>query len=205
MIERALIELDETTHNRTEPLSIYQSDQVCLLINSYYINICGSMDNLAWALLYKLNPKNIDENNCDHRKLATLSNLTFKNQLKSNGLIKLTESLNNLQDWIADLKKFRDPSAHRIPLIISPSILSKIDLAKYTDLDQEAADLISNGRRSEGMEKFYEKCSLGTFSPIFICENPEFAAYPIIGQLNHDHTHWLKAVFSVLDHGFTLA
>lgn len=205
MIESSILELDRSTRNRTTPLDVYQTELLCVHLNSYYINIVGSLDNLAWALLYKLDIEGIDENKWKFQKLATLSNPDLGNLLIEKHFTILANLLAVLRGWILDLKEFRDPSAHRIPLLVSRSIFNESDIASHSLLDEEAARLIENGNHGAGMAKLNEAYSLGNYHPVFICENPSITPYHLASQLNRDHSLWLNTVSTVLDHAFSLA
>ena len=140
-----------------------------------------------------------------YRKLAALSNPDLHTILINNHLSKLATLLVGMKEWLSDLKKFRDPSAHRIPLLVPRSIFSGSDIDTHHSLDQEAAALIQAGQHAEGMAKLHEAFSLGSYHPVFICENPSIEPYHLASQLNHDHQQWLTTVTAILQHAFSSA
>jgi hypothetical protein len=89
-------------------------------LNSIYIHISGGLDNLAWGFCYqkKLYDK-INEDDYQVQRKVGLRNSKFLNKLKEMKFERLHNFLSTFQDWLGDLKKFRDPIAHRIILLSS--------------------------------------------------------------------------------------
>ena len=73
MMEESIIILDEELSKSQGPLNTYLSIRLTLFLNAYYLNLAGSLDNLAWALVYHKGLLNdINEDTQRHRRFAQL-------------------------------------------------------------------------------------------------------------------------------------
>ncbi len=203
MIAAVAVILDDELNKATGPIGIHLAERLSLFVNSYYLNLAGSLDNLAWALTYHHSLlANIDENEIEHRKVAQLLNRKFLTLLSNNGLAQLSDTLIPFTDWYWEMREFRDPAAHRIPLFVPQSIYSEADVAKANELDKEGSDLIASGEYDEGMCLIRESFSLGEFVPIFTSESPRIKNYFIAERINYDNDNWTRIVMAVFDYGF---
>lgn len=203
MMESAITSFYNKIGKSTEPLSHYLVYELSLLLNAYYLNLVGSLDNIAWALTYLHNLLDcIDEDNIEHRKFVNISGNKFLQKLRDKDLKTLADKIESVNGWYKDTKRFRDPAAHRIPLYIPSAILSESDIQQHTDLDIEAAKLIKNGRYNEGANLLYKRENLGIHVPIFFSESPNIKRYELAKQINKDHQNWLDLVEICLDIGF---
>lgn len=203
MMESAITTFDAKIGNSTKPLSNYLVFELSLLLNGYYLNLVGSFDNLAWALTYhhKL-LEQIDEDNNQHRHFANISGNKFLKKLRDNKLNQLADKLETNKDWLAEVKKFRDPAAHRIPLYIAPSQYSQEDLQKRKSLDEMAAKLTKEGNHFESASLTYQIEQLGTHLPYFFTQSSDPIGYFLPKQINEDHKNWLKLVKAIFEFGF---
>lgn len=203
MMEEAICTLDQEIGKSEEPLDRYLATRLTLLLNAYYLNLAGSLDNLAWALMYQYSlVEDVDENEQNHRKIAQLFDKKFLAKLRERNLEQLDKELQPFRDWYWDMRKFRDPAAHRIPLLVSHSVYSEEDVKKAQELDEAAAQLIRQGEWKDGMNLLRQSDQLGKHIPIFISENPEIKRYDLARQVNLDHANWLRIVEVVLQIGF---
>ena len=53
MMQKARMEIRIATKDRLEPLDPYSSTHLGIYLNSYYLNLLGALDNLAWAATYE--------------------------------------------------------------------------------------------------------------------------------------------------------
>jgi len=121
MIERSLDELAEVLGRGGESLSPSTSTFLTLHLNSYYFNLCRSLDNLSWALIYQFRLlKEADENLWEHQQFAALHRKPLLSSLENKGQPGLVVLIRDFQDWCLDLRTHRDPGALRIPLSIPP-------------------------------------------------------------------------------------
>jgi hypothetical protein len=204
MMEEAILTLDQEIGTSEEPLNHYLATRLTLLLNAYYLNLAGSLDNLAWALTYQYSlVEEVDENKPKHREIAQLFGNKFLAKLREKNLEKLDKELQPFRDWYWDMRKFRDPAAHRIPLLVSHSVYSEEDVKKAQELDEAAAQLIRQGKWKDGMNRLRQSDRLGKHLPIFISENPEIQCYDLARQVNLDHANWLQIIEVVLRIGFS--
>ena len=53
-IESGRVVIERITGSpRREPISVYEATELSLHLNAYYLNVCGTLDNLAWALQHE--------------------------------------------------------------------------------------------------------------------------------------------------------
>lgn len=128
MIERSLDELAEELGRGGESQSPSASTFLTLHLNSYYFNLCGSLDNLSWALIYQFRLlKEVDENRWEDQQFAALHKKPLLSALENNGRPGLATRIRDFQDWCSDLRTLRDPGALRIPLNIPPVLSGATD------------------------------------------------------------------------------
>lgn len=203
MMESAINELYSKVGKSDKPLSSYLAVDLSLLLNAYYLNLTGSLDNIAWALTYHHSLINsINENDFNQQRLAQLTGNNFILELRKKNLQKLADELLLMGDWCKSVKRFRNPAAHNIPLYVPHTIFSERDAKKHKELDRDAAELIKDGKREEGMNLFFESYNLGKHYPVFITEFPQKKIYELPKKINEDHENWLKIIEIVFKFGF---
>src|SRR6266536_5669228 len=48
--------IEEITHSpQDRPIGVYRATDLAIQLNAYYLNLCGALDNLAWAMQYEWN------------------------------------------------------------------------------------------------------------------------------------------------------
>lgn len=203
MMEEAILTLDAEIGKSEKPIEHYLANRLTLFLNAYYLNLAGSLDNLVWALTYEHNlVDDTDEDNKQHRQFAQLLGKKFLCRLRQNHLEKLSDKLQPFQDWYWDMRKLRDPAAHRVPLFVPHSVYSEDDVKLAQKLDKEAAELIRQGEQDNGMKRLYQSHKLGKHMPIFVSEAPKIQRYDLARQVDLDHGNWLQVVEVVLRVGF---
>ncbi|MEK6304643.1 MAG: hypothetical protein AABO41_28500 [Acidobacteriota bacterium] len=136
MVEAAIIILDDEISETQSPMDHYLAEKLALFLNAYYLNLAGSLDNLAWALTYHHNLiPNVNEADLKHRRFAQLLTKAFLIELRQNNLDPLADALEPFRDWYQDMREFRDPAAHRIPLRVPPSVWTPTLNQKIACLD----------------------------------------------------------------------
>ena len=202
MIQHAAVTLDVELSKAEGPLSSYTAMELSLLINAFYLNLSGGLDNLAWALAYQHNLfDQLDESGKGRRNVA-LFGTKFRKALRDKNHREMVNKLERFDDWNNDLRSFRDPSAHRIPLLVHPSIWSEQDVEEQKRLDTEAAKLFASGRDEEAMEKIFEWSRLGTFVPSFSGDVPQTITYHLGPKVTEDFEQWYRVVDIVFEDGF---
>ena len=190
------------------PLDFGNASWLKLLLNSYYINLRGALDNLAWFLNYefKLQENIIEEaGKGSSFSFTDLFGKEFSVKLKN---IKqtLTEELEKHKDWYIDLKNFRDPAAHRIPLAFVQGVITENESEKLETITSERALIyneFSKGNFSKldeaiKIEKDYSK--LGQFQPIIItAEASKYECYYASKQIDKDHNEFICVTEVIID------
>ncbi|MEM7062855.1 MAG: hypothetical protein AAF572_06800 [Cyanobacteria bacterium P01_B01_bin.77] len=203
MMEKAILDLDSEVGNSNEPLSHNLSIELTLLLNAYSLNLAGSLDNLAWALAYQHNLiKDIDKDNSKHRRLAQLVSKDFLKLLQEHRVGALHTMLEPLQKWYWDIREFRDPFAHRIPLYVPPAVCTEDDEQRAEEWDKQAAELMAAGEWESGRSLMYQSLNVGQHLPVFIAEVLKIQIYDLAGRIDDDHGIWLGVVDNVLQEGF---
>lgn len=168
-------------------------------VNGYYINLRGSLDNLAWALIFELALKSpADENNPKTRRYCDLLGRDFLSDLKQKDA-NLAGVVEGRLGWGINLKEFRDPAAHRIPLYIPPGVMAGQDLDKFKRLD----DLASKSEEERGGRSRYEILmearSLARFEPVLVASTAAgLRQYSLPGQLAQDHKTFLEIAGAIV-------
>lgn len=94
MMESALISLDSEIGKSEKPLSSYLSIELSLLLNAYYLNLTGSLDNFAWALNYHLKLfSSVDETTVKDQRKIQLVGDDFLKEIKKKGLQRLANRI----------------------------------------------------------------------------------------------------------------
>jgi hypothetical protein len=203
MMEVSIDQFSRELQSADGPLSVDLARKLTLLINALYLNLAGSLDNLAWAIMYQHALYDSVNEDCPRqRKSAQLVGEDFLKRLSNKGLSELESSLRAQKEWYRDMKKFRDPAAHRIPLIVPPSIYSEDDADEAMRLDALAAELYAKGDHCEGRSTWRKINELGEWAPLFACETSCIKMYDVAGRINLDHSKWQALVAAALSHGF---
>jgi hypothetical protein len=113
-----------------------------MLIQSFFINISGCLDNLAWILVFETGLRGKDGNELDAKWVGLGESYWYVRRSFSRPFRK---HLSSRKVWFHHLAEFRDTAAHRIPLYIPPYIISEGDTAKYNQLSQECTAAIQQG------------------------------------------------------------
>jgi hypothetical protein len=169
---------------RLKPLSTDESSELTRDLNVIYLNIRGTLDNLAWALLHEYAPKKV-------KTRPSQIGLFNSCITKDDRFKRLSPVLKRHREWNLDLAKRRDPAAHRIPLTIPPQALTEEDRKSYViffkDFDRAAQDL--DFARADETLKQTER--IGQFFPYFIHDIDE-GPIPIYPTLPEDLAHTVE-------------
>lgn len=204
MMEEAVVELHEELQKANGPLSSYLASRLTLLINAYYLNLAGSLDNLAWSIVYQHALREpVDEDCHKQRRFARLLGQEFLHSLPGMGLDELRQKLEPKREWYREMKEFRDPAAHRIPILVPCSLYSEADVGEQRRLDSEAAKLFALGEHREGMATWRKINNLGQQLPVFASETSSLQIYDLAGRVNLDHGNWNALASACLSIGFT--
>jgi hypothetical protein len=191
---------ENTQPDRKIPLGAHLSTELAVHVNGYYLNLCGSLDNMAWMLAYEWSMfPNLDENSLDSRRYCNLFGNRFRQDVRRRhgGLAQL---LADHVDWNRELRDFRDPAAHRIPLYVSPGVITSEEVRdKFYEIGREAEKSEEERGGRSVSEIFEEQRALATYIPIIITSSPTgLTPHSIPSQIGADHTSFLKITQAVV-------
>jgi hypothetical protein len=151
------------------PISCYQTSDLTIHLNSFYIHLRGAIDNLAWMIQYEIGLlPGVQE---DRR--ASECNLFGKRFLGAlrHSKPELILAIERKQTWEANLKRFRDPVAHRIPLSAVPAVANEEQATEIRRLHVLASEAYAANDFGRGMAYRHEATNVGQYIPCFVESN----------------------------------
>ena len=94
-------------------------------------------------------------------------------------------------NWEQDLKKRRDPVAHRIPLYVPHTMVNQKEAEVYKDLEKQFHEQINTANLHGNDDTFQKMHEVGTFYPYFV-HHPEEALIPIYPTIPTDLAHLIQ-------------
>jgi hypothetical protein len=187
-------------HTKREPDNLpdpYLIEELNVHLNSYYINLRGCLDNLAWALNYQLSLVPANEHD-PTRKNCDLFGKRFFNALQQH-LPDLHDFLKPFENWIAELRNLRDPAAHRVPISVIGGSLRPESLTEFNSLMAKAAapeSELGGHSRSHFVREAYR---LAEYTPLLIVSGAKgLESREIALQVGNDHHQFLTLAKGVL-------
>lgn len=110
--------------SRETPLELDDSQVVHEAINSFYIHVCGAIDNLVWAYIYE---KCSDEDKFFKDNPKKVQLFPEKRKIFSE---EICGKLSEFKTEYEKLKEKRNPIAHRFPLYF-PNQIRKSDVKEF--------------------------------------------------------------------------
>ena len=185
---------------RTTPPNDDERNELTLHLNSFYFHIRGTLDNLAWCLAYEFQILGeVKEADLRFQGKVSLFGTPFQK-----GLEKLQApflgKLKSLTAWYRDLKIFRDPIAHRIPLYGIPSVLSPEEAMQYRETLQRGMIVLAEGKLEEAEKLFDRVEALGSYVPVFSGTfAPNTVPRPIFPQVIEDYANLIQIGDAIID------
>jgi hypothetical protein len=165
MMQHARIEILAASHEETKPLASDRLNLLNVCLNSFYLNLLGALDNLAWATTWELGLlPSIDESADDVRKFCSIIGKRFLTAVGARDK-NFGKWLDAQKPWILEVKKFRDPAAHRLPLAIVRGIMTEEEGQRYQELTKQSFEALLAHRWEESEALQAEADGLGTFVP----------------------------------------
>ena len=198
MMQVSRIFLREQTM-RTETLGTLW-EELNVHLNSYYLNLRGALDNLAWAMKYEFDllPE-IDEQRVRGRSRCNLFGSEFQELLKRDHS-QLAQMLFDLAYWQKELSNLRDPAAHRIPLTAVAGVISspkELEEFRHREsLSGRPADQLEGRSRSYYLRQAQ---MVAKYHPLFALSTTtglEVRQIPV--QVAEDHRHFLQVAQATL-------
>lgn len=126
--------------NRIEHLSKEELSNLSINLHAFFINVSGVFDNLGWVFVYE---KNLFGRRRDG-KVERHGVGLFKDDTQKHISDTLRDYLQSdrMTTWYEDYtKNYRDSLAHRIPLYVPPSILTKEQSEDFNTIESEIQKL----------------------------------------------------------------
>lgn len=191
-----------SSSERKEVLDPSLCCELSVHLNSFFLQLRGGLDNLAWALHYEfevLGQK--DETDARTRSKCGLFDTRFLIQL---ALVKpsLAALIRDNEAWAAGFKELRDPAAHRVPLFALPGIIREgsAEATRHAALQVEIRDAINAGDLDLLTDRMFQSFRVGTYEPVFAQYAPsEMVLRDIHSQVAYDHDHFLTVSEAVLE------
>lgn len=175
-------------------LPVYETIELNADLNSYYVQLRGALDNLAWALHYHFAVLgDQDEDSSAIRYECDLFGKKFRKSLKRHAPA-LSQGLCEKLDWSKEVRELRDPVAHRIPLYVPPGVITtEEDQERVERLYQEANALFECSDLQGGLAKEREGHAVGEFLPLIIMSGPSgLEVKPLHSTLQRDRVEFLE-------------
>ena len=178
--------------DRTAPLSSDEVKAVSRDLNTLYINIVGTIDNCAWCLRHEMGSEAV----------KTLPNasvgLFSKRFIGDPAFSSLRSALEAYRSWYEELRKRRDPAAHRIPLSVPPAVLTPDDANRYRDIQRRIDETVAAGDYEAADELEESQARLGQFLPMFL-HHPREPIIPFYPTISQDLTYLTRVSQQVRD------
>jgi hypothetical protein len=189
--------IDETAGS---PISAFLIPELAVFVNSFWLNICGALDNLAWAINYEfvLVPSAAEDVGVERLQIRLFHKKFWKQLEKCRP--ELVTSLESFKEWHGELAKLRDPGAHRIPIYPIPAVMDSKTGAEAQRLYAEGARLINTGAFSEGMELFDRGYNLGVYKPwIALSHDGHVEFLDLLVAMRRDEEQFVRLSRVILD------
>lgn len=128
-------------------------------IQSFFANVYGSIDNLAWIWVFETGLA--DQIPRKHVGLGK-GNKTVRESLPA----ELCTLLEARDGWLAYVTEFRDALAHRIPVYIPPGTVGQKDVDSYNDISLKLNQALAERNVSEHERLWALREGLLKFRPI---------------------------------------
>lgn len=194
--------LDTAQRQGGKAISPFVAKDLAIHLNAFYLNMCGALDNLAWALQHEdqLLP-GVTESSA-RRTSIDLFGPRFLGALEAKSPA-LVAFIGEHKRWNSELRDLRDPAVHRIPIYAVPGVLTPAQGAEIDELNERATELFRAGDFDGGSQLLYKTTTLGTYQAWMSLSHDagyEFRSIP--EQVQEDDRHFVAVAAAVLDHLF---
>ncbi|CED59232.1 Putative uncharacterized protein [Moritella viscosa] len=202
------LQILETEHQLREviekagsvPFSPYETTRINILLNSFYLNILGAVDNLAWVIQYEFDVISgaTEKNNKKHD--ISLFKKKFRKGLNKYNPEIITE-VYKFETWFNDIKNFRDPAAHRMPLCCPANVIGPEHKKELDNAQEKFRKQNYSKDRDAYMNAQREMSKVGSFQPIFLHISGEEGEqiYPLSRTINEDYEPFWGLSYAILE------
>lgn len=145
--------------DREQLLTNIELKDIDINLHSFFINIFGFLDNLAWVFVHEKKIE-IDKKNVGLFFDKTKVNFTkeYRDYLESEAV----------QRWFnIYLKDCRDALSHRIPVYVPPKILTPDQIGREEQLSKRISESFVAGNVDSAEELTKERETLGSIAPVY--------------------------------------
>ncbi len=200
MIERCVHLAEEHAVREGGPaLAPAEASVLSLYVNAYWMHLCGALDNLAWALNYELAlfPDAHEEEQGARRKV-TLFHKHFIGALET-AAPSLAAALPRHALRYEELRRWRDPGAHRIPLCAAPGVVDGEGAETLRHRHAEADAQLRTGDIDGGMEILLRAHSSVTYRSVVVVSAVDgLQAWPLVDTIERDQQTFVDIAGLVL-------
>ncbi len=190
------------SQSRKPPLSSSEATHCAIHLNAYYLNLRGTLDNLAWVLQYEwqLFPGVSEEDRGHERQACDLFHRRFLAVLQSQHS-KLASILVQHRNWADELAELRNPAAHRVPIYIAPSLITTQEQVDEFRRIEAQADRPPSERSERPISDIYREAqAVADFAPVMVLSSPQGLKMRWIdAQIRYDHDKYLTIASAVVD------
>lgn len=200
MLEAGRHEIEEITGSAREgPISVYQVTDLSLHLNAYYLNLCGALDNLAWALQHEYQVLGTVTEKSGKRMQCVLFGREFRAAIQARWS-SLEAVLSSRVAWYNELRDLRDPGAHRIPIYAIPGLMTEAQAVQYNRLQAFSSEAARSGDLRRMMELQHEAYSLATYAPwMSLSSEDGYRFVNVREQVLADYDQLVEVAEQVLD------
>jgi hypothetical protein len=209
MLQSSRLFLCDRCHpQRTEPLSVYEATDCAIHLNAYYLNLRGTLDNLAWVLQYEwgllgdvTEEDRRRRKNVPSRQDCILFGPRFLKALNARHAALASVLEQHLTWWEKELPNLRDPAAHRVPIYVPPTVATSQEQADEIKRILAQADAVPSGGSQRSFTELYlEAQAVADFKPIMVLSTRQGWTYRLIhGQVRADHDKYLAITSAIVD------
>ena len=207
MMQTSRVKIFTRTKNKS-PLSIFEVDIYTIFLDAYYFNLRGALDNIAWALTYEFDLETITDEEKVIRKIDLFKCTCNKIEMKNKNIYKIIKKYTL---WNNEVKKIRDPIAHRIPVCFYGNVLTEDELLLQNSIYDDINCIFCidwKNNYNYYIEKIgdlqSEAQSIGNFLPfIDLSSDDGHKTCNAVDQMNIDQTIFLNLINGILDNVYT--
>jgi hypothetical protein len=201
MMEASALALQEVVERKDRsPLGPYEATELAVQLNALYLNLCGAIDNLGWAVQHEWSVLGL-VNETDRRRLqVSFRRSSFIDRI-AESRPELSATIRTFLPWLRDLHELRDPAAHRIPLYVPPGTITDSEqLLELQRLNAEASAAFESGQYRQGMDLSHRARHVGTYMPVMVLshEDRRLEVRAIPAQVSDDSSQFIALAHPVL-------
>jgi hypothetical protein len=184
--------------DRNRPLQLDEQSELDLYLNSTFLHISGTMDNLALAFFYEFHiPRDETAGKPVPLSRIGLFKKAFLDQVSSLST-DLQALLHHMKEWNTFLESLRHPIAHRILLYAVPALLNDEQSAEHQRIQNLIFTNLNNGQPEKNENLWNEISQIGEYEPAFALNDPQGnTIFPISARLQIDVRNLVRVLRSV--------